>query len=123
MLSLMLLVACTAGKDDSAAPDPATLTLLTPSEGDVVAAGAVSVAVVVEDFLLVDPAKHNDGSPEGYLQVRLDGADVLTTGATTFTVEDVAAGAHTLEVELYYADGDALEPPVSASVGFTAAAE
>lgn len=121
MLLSLLFLACTSGSKDSEAELPAaTIQFLVPLEGEQVDIGDASFAVLVENFSLVAPAKHTDGAASGYLQVRLDGSDVLQTASTNFTVTTGSAGAHNVEVELYYEDGDPLDPPVAASVNFTA---
>jgi hypothetical protein len=124
MTLLALLFACTGADPDTAdtdlAVDPPSMSFLSPTDGATVPAGDIAVAVVVNAFTLEDPAKHNDGAPEGYLSVSVDGAAVLTTKETNFTLTITDAGAHTIGAELLYADGDALEPdPVSAEIGIT----
>jgi hypothetical protein len=63
---------------------------------------------------------HNEGEAKGFVRFSLDDAALDDVYDTQYTLTAVAAGAHTVEAELYFADGDALEPPVSASVSFTA---
>jgi len=117
MLALLSLLACADDTDATAAP---TLAFVAPPDGAVVTADtAVAVSLLVEDFGLESPAKHNEGMPEGYVVLRVDGVDAETM-ATTQTEVLLAAGAHTLEAELFYVDGDALQPAVVASVGVTA---
>lgn len=119
MLVLSLLLACSGAHDDTGAEEAPTIEFLSPTDGATVPAGDVAVSVVVDDFTLESPAKHNEGAPEGYLSVTVDGAEVLTTAETQFTVT-LAAGAHTIGAELRFVDGDALEPAVSAEVSVTA---
>lgn len=118
MLLSLLLLACHGDKHSEEEEASATVQFLVPLAGEEVPVGDASFAVVVENFSLVDPAKHNEGTASGYIQVRLDGSDVLQSSTTNFTVTVGAAGDHTVEAELYYEDGDALEPAVSASVDF-----
>ena len=121
MFLSLLFLACTSGSKDSEAEGPAaSIQFLVPLEGEQVDVGDAAFAAVVENFSLVDPAKHNEGTATGYIQVRLDGADVLQTGSTNFTVSIGSAGDHTVEAELYYEDGDALDPAVKATVNFMA---
>lgn len=100
MLLALMLLAC----DDEVA-SPATLEWLAPADGDTVPAGDVAGTVVVEGFALEDPAKHNEGTPEGYVAVGVDGDEVLQAGGTQFTLT-LTAGAHELSAQLFYADGD-----------------
>ncbi len=115
---LTLLFACTAAHDDTVEEAPA-VRFLAPLDGDVVAAGDVPVSILVEDFTLKSPAVHNLGTGEGYAEIRVDGVDTLASMRTNFTLS-LAAGEHTLEAELFYVDGDPLEPAVTASVTVTA---
>lgn len=94
----------TADTAEEAVASP-TLAWLSPSEGDTFAAGDVACSMVIDAFTLQDPAKHGEGEPVGYIAVSVDAAEVLQTGATTFTLP-LEAGAHTLAAALFYADGD-----------------
>ena len=113
MLFLAALLACT-GKDagDSATPATPTVQFVSPSDGDTVPAGDIALSIAVENFLLTDPAKHNEGEPEGYLQVDwADGDDSssIQTGETTPTISITTAGTWTLTADLYFADGDGMD--------------
>jgi hypothetical protein len=114
---LALALACADAHDDTSEEAP-TVRFLAPLDGDVVTAGDVPVSILVEDFILKSPAVHNVGTGEGYAQMRVDGVDVLAAMRTNFTL-DLAAGEHVLEAELFYTDGDALEPAVMARVTVT----
>lgn len=142
-IPLLFTFACKDAADDSAL-EPPELSFLSPEADSIVEAGDVAVSLVVEHFVLVEPvasrdsradrafgalfdalippaAAHNEeGTPEGFISLSLDGSEVMSTGSTQATVSVTDAGEHTLEAELFYTDGDALEPPVSASVSFTA---
>jgi hypothetical protein len=108
MSILFLLLACTGTDKDTAGEAASTITFLDPIDGDTVPVGDVAVSVIVEGFALEAPAKHNEGEPEGYITVTVDGAEALTTAATQFTVTLAAAGSHTIGAALTYADGDAI---------------
>jgi hypothetical protein len=106
MLLLLPLLACTGTEKDSAADIAApSIAWLAPAAGGTVTAGEVACSTVVDDFTLHDPAKHNTGAPVGYIGVSVDGTEALTSGTTTFGLT-LAAGAHELTAQLYYADGD-----------------
>ncbi|MDP2306616.1 MAG: hypothetical protein Q8P18_11395 [Pseudomonadota bacterium] len=119
MLILSLLLACTGAHEDTAVEDAATLTFLDPVDGDTVPAGDVAVSVIVDGFTLEAPAKHNEGAPEGYITVTVDGAVALTTAETQFTVTLADAGSHTIGAELTFADGDPLDPAVGDEITIT----
>lgn len=132
------LVACSGDEATEPTFHP-TLTFLSPEEGGTVAAGDVTVSVVVEDFELTAPetaaravspagwwwvsaalAHDEEGIPSGYVALSLDGGAELVQDEAIGTLAGVAAGAHTLDAALRFADGDELEPPVEVSVSFTA---
>ena len=124
LLISLLLSACTGTVDDTAdAAAAPTLSILSPADGEVVTAGDVAVSVIVENFALEAPAKHNEGEAEGYIRVTVDGAEALTTAETQFTVTLNPTPEHTIGAELLVADGDALEPAVSAEIAVTIATE
>jgi hypothetical protein len=99
----LLFPACAEPTDEQA--EAPTLQWLSPSDGERVAAGELSCAVILESFSLLDPAKHNDGAPIGYVGITVDAQPVLELGSTTFTLS-LGVGAHELGATLYYADGD-----------------
>ncbi len=117
ILSLLLLACDPADDTDVEAP---TIAFLTPDDGAVVEVGDVDFSVVVENFTLVDLAKHNEGVPEGYIGVRVDGEEVLQTGATQFTLAIGTAGDVTVEAELFYGDDEEpLDEPAVATLSLT----
>lgn len=135
---LLALLAFGCPQPEQEPPIP-TVSFLSPADGATLAAGEVDVSLLVEDFTLVAhtaavtprpppfplslvaQARAHEGEEtyEGYAVLRLDDADVATLSETVATVT-VEAGAHALEVELFHADGDAFDPPVTAVVGFEA---
>jgi hypothetical protein len=137
VITLLLGFACAGSDEDTAEEAVAAPTVewLVPGDGDAVTAGEVACSTVINDFTLEDHAKHSEGAPTGYLSVSVDGAEVLTSGVTNFTIT-LAAGAHDLTATLHYADGDEVLAtdaelcdeeaadracvPVEASVGVTA---
>lgn len=118
MLLFSILAACSGTPEDTAT-EPATIDFLSPADGATVAVGDVPVSLVVDGFSLV-AAKHNEGVAEGYIAFSVDGAEVLQSSEAQFTVAIDTAGEHTLRAELFYTDGDALEPAVAAEVTVTA---
>ncbi|MDP2316279.1 MAG: hypothetical protein Q8P41_25500 [Pseudomonadota bacterium] len=115
----LLLLACDAEPEETAAPEPATIVFLSPTDGATVPGGDVDFSVLVENFTLVDLAKHGGESvPEGYIAVRVDGAEVLQARATQFTIA-LEPGAVDVEAELTYEDGDSLDEPAIATLSLT----
>jgi len=112
MLLIASLLACTGSSDDSAVTPTPTVAFVSPHDGDTVAAGDVPLSITVTDFLLTDPAKHNEGEPEGYLQVDwTDGTtpDSVQTASTTPTITIATAGSWTLTADLFFEDGDGMD--------------
>ena len=102
---LIYLVACTGKEETVEAP---TLEWLAPADGATLAAGDTNASIVVDGMVLTDPAKHAEaGTPEGYVVVSVDGAEVLTTAEVVFTLT-LDAGEHDLNAALFYTDGDAI---------------
>ena len=125
MLIMLVVLAC-AHKDhhdDSAAEATATVSFLAPLDDELVVLGDNSASLLVEGFTLVDVERHNEGTPEGFVRLSLDGVMVAESGLTQLPYTLTETGEHTLTAELFYSDGDALEPPVSASVTFTGVVE
>ena len=139
LIAPFLFFAC-GGDADTAVYTP-SVTFLAPVADSTVTAGEIAVTLVVDDFTLVPPetdsrapaavplplrllvasaeAHDEEGIPSGYCALALDDVAVSNLSETQGTVT-VAAGAHTLSCALMFADGDELEPAVSASVAFTA---
>lgn len=125
MLIMLVTLAC-AHKDhaeDSAAAASASVTFLAPLDGDIVPVGDNTASLLVEGFTLADVERHNEGTPEGFVRLTLDGVVVAESGLTQLPYTLTDTGPRTLTAELLYTDGDALEPPVSATVTFTGAVE
>ena len=101
---LFALIACSGEEVEEPVTAP-TVQWLSPADGATIAAGTTAASVVVDDFTLESPAKHNEGAPIGYLAISIDGTEVLTTGETTFDLT-MDPGAYTLEAALYFVDGD-----------------
>lgn len=122
LVSLVALLAgCSGTSEDSAALAQPALSFLAPEDGAVLPPGPVDVSLVVDNFALVEPTKHSGAGEElsGYILLSYDdGGTTLSesTGATQASITLNGTGTHTISAELLYADGDALEPAVSASV-------
>ena len=119
--SMMFAGACTSKADDTALAATPTIAFLTPEDGAVLSPGAIDITLVVDGFTLADPAKHGgeDEGLSGYVALTYDdnGTNLTeNTGSTQASINLNGTGMHTLTAELMYADGDALEPAVSASI-------
>jgi hypothetical protein len=109
MRLLPFLLACTGSADDTAEAETPTISFLAPEDGATVPAGDIDVSLVVDDFTLEDPAKHNEGQPEGYVELSwTDGttSDEEQTADTNTVISITSPGAWTLTASLYFADGD-----------------
>lgn len=110
-MTLAWLLACAGSATSLPTPVP-VVAWLAPEDGAELDAGEVAASVYVEDFSLVDLAKHNDGVAMGVLVVAVDGVEVGRFGTTTLALT-LAAGEHELIATLVYADGD----PVTVAEG------
>ena len=113
---MILLLACTGTDHAQETAIPPTLVFLAPEDSATVTSGDFSV--IVENFVLESPAKHGEGEAAGYIAIDLDGAEVLTTELTQFSV-DLVVGTNVVTAGLRYADGDPLEPPVEDTLTVT----
>jgi hypothetical protein len=110
-----------------AAPTPA-FQISGPAGGASITGTTVDVTVQPTDFQVVPAGPNQSG--QGHLEYWLDtdpSADPATAGgqqsfAATFQLTNVAAGNHTLWIELRNSDDTALSPRVIHSVAFTTAA-
>lgn len=121
LLPIILAVACTSKADDTASEAAPTIAFLAPEDGAVLSPGAIDITLVIDGFTLADPAKHGgeDEGLSGYVALTYDdnGTNLTeNTGSTQASINLNGTGMHTLTAELMYADGDALEPAVSASI-------
>lgn len=119
---LFLALACPSDGADTAALPDATIGFLSPEAGATVLAGDIDFSVIVENFLLSDPAKHGDedATPTGYIGVRVNGTEVLQSGETQFSLSLATLGAVTIEAELFHGDdGDSLDTPAVATLALT----
>lgn len=110
MLTLLVLAACSTGTDtadtgeDEAAPAP-TIAWVSP-EAEASVGSTVNASVAVENFLLVDPAKHTDGEAAGFIRVSVNDVAAGDFGTTTFTLSSLPVGTVVLDAQLFYDDGD-----------------
>lgn len=123
MLIMLVTLGC-ANKDYAADSASApTVAFLAPADGELVVLGERTASLVVEGFTLAEVERHNEGTPEGFVRLSLDGETVIESGLTQLPYTLTDTGPHTLTAELFYSDGDALEPAVSATVAITGVVE
>lgn len=116
---LISLFACTSEEPEEAAAP--SIEFQAPANGAELALGENDASVIVENFTLVDPAKHGDEEVQlGWIVITVDGTEQGVSGDTNFTFTLDTAGEHTLEASLLHEDGEALDPPAVASVTVTA---
>lgn len=111
----------------------ANVTITSPEEGASVAAGNVTVAVNLTNFTLVEPTGQPNAPGEGHLHYYLDavvptnasapaipetGGYVISTN-TSYTWENVTAGAHNLSVQVVNNDHTPIIPLVFDMVNVT----
>ena len=142
---LLVLSGCTVSKTTtpgtstlpttSAAPTP-SLTMTSPADGATLTPGDITVAIQVSNFSIVDKQGQANVAGQGHVLYFLDveapttpGQPAIPSGgiwahvaATTYTFTNVAAGTHTIAVELVNNDHTPLTPPVVAKVSITVAA-
>jgi hypothetical protein len=112
------------GPSTTAGPRPAstaTLTIVSPTEGQVVRGSSVDVEVDLRGATIV-PATTTDIVPdEGHLHVILDDQLISMTSGLEQAIRDVAPGPHLLKVEFVASDHAPFEPRVIAAVSFEVA--
>ena len=130
-LGLLIMVAC------SPTPTPTpTLSIALPANGANVPQGDITINAQVTNFNVVDKQGQASVAGEGHLHFYLDVAAPTTPGqpaipvsgvwahisGTTYTFTNVAAGTHTISVELVNNNHTPLNPPVVAIVAITVTA-
>ncbi len=149
LVGCLILASCSGGgpatedTDEPAVVFPRpVVTLVAPLADAMVTGPDVTLTLTVEDFELtgksdvvrhvaplrtwawswLTPAAYAHGTneaPNGYIAVRVDGVLTAELDTTTTTLTGLAAGPHTVEVELLYPDADAFYPAVFDAVTFT----
>lgn len=110
MSLLPLLFACAADPEGASAAETPIVTFVSPSDGEAIQQGSVSVSIAVNHFVLVDVSKHSEGGAEGVIRFTSQQGSVMDTfdtGSTTFTIP-LTPGEAELTADLRYADGDEL---------------
>ena len=96
----------------------AKLTIITPTNGEMVHGTTVQMKVRLKDATVV-PATTSDIVPdEGHLHVILDDQLISMTGETTQLLSNLTPGQHLLKVEFVASDHAPFDPRVIAAVAF-----
>ena len=109
---------------------PASLVIVTPRDGNTLPAGDITVTIQTSNFNIVDKQGQANVSHEGHVHYYLD-VDAPTTpgqpaippsgvwaheATTSYTFTNVAAGDHSISVQLINNDHTPLDPPVVATI-------
>jgi hypothetical protein len=126
----LIAVACSGSPDPSPAPtsggqssprpsSTGTLTILSPTNGQVVRAGdPVILRVELKDATLVKITSTDLKPNEGHLHVILDDSLVSMTSGLETVIPNLPAGRHLIKVEFVANDHAPFDPRVIAAVAF-----
>lgn len=127
---LLVLVGACGGEERDPSPRASTsarlsstakLTIEEPAAGATIRGSQVRVRITLEGGVIVEQVSSNLKPNEGHIHLLLDGNVVQLLGSLDETIEDVAPGAHLLQVEFVAADHGPFSPRVISAVNFTAA--
>lgn len=97
----------------------ARLSILSPSTGEVLPAGDITLKVKLTGATIVAATSTTLVPNEGHLHVILDNKLISMTSGTTTTLPNVAVGQHLLKVEFVANDHAPFDPRVIAATSFT----
>jgi hypothetical protein len=126
---LALITAC--GSDD---PSPSTsptasgrlsstakVSIVEPTEGTVIQGTTVRVRINLDGGKIATQVSSNLKPDEGHIHLLLDGRVVQLLGSLDERIDNIAPGAHLLQVEFVAADHGPFSPRVISAVSFEAA--
>ena len=97
-----------------------SLEIIRPANGDSIDSSIIGIKVNVTNFQLVDiAANRTNVENQGHIAYVLDGVREIKSVYKDYSMANVAAGIHTLTVELRNNDNTALYPVVKKSVTVT----
>jgi hypothetical protein len=96
----------------------ATLTILSPKEGQTIHGSTVDVKVNLKGGHLVVPTTTDIQPDEGHLHITIDDLPVTMTASLNQKVPNVTPGEHLLTVEFVAGNHLPFDPRVLAKVGF-----
>jgi hypothetical protein len=128
LIALVLLAAACSGGTSAATggppsprpASPAKVTIISPTDGQVIHGSNVHIAVDLTGAKIVQTTSTNIVPTEGHLHVYLDGNIVGMNFGLTDTVGNVAPGIHILQVEFVASDHLPFDPRVIAQTTFEA---
>ncbi len=97
---------------------PATVTILAPTNGEVVHGSTVPIKVSLKGAKIVRATSTDIVPTEGHLHVYLDNQIVSMNFSSTGTIGDVKPGLHVLRVEFVASDHLPFDPRVFTAVTF-----
>ena len=97
---------------------PAKLSIISPTNGQIVHGTTVQLDVSLKDAKIVAATTTNIVPDEGHLHVILDDQLITMTGNTTQLIADLTPGQHLLKVEFVASDHAPFDPRVIAAVAF-----
>jgi hypothetical protein len=120
-----IAVSCTGGSSpgDTASPtprpsSPAKLSILSPTDGQVVHGSSVELRVSLEHAKIVPANTTHIVPDEGHLHVILDHQLISMTQGLHQPIEGLTAGTHLLQVEFVASDHAPFNPRVLTAVSF-----
>lgn len=102
VMAVLLVAGCTS-QQQTTTPDVPSLTIASPSNGQVITGSTVTVTVSASNIKLAAP-NGTVAEGEGHFHVWIDDANEQRGAKTTFTFENVAPGQHTIKAELHKGD-------------------
>jgi hypothetical protein len=129
-LALLTLAACTGSSDDGTpgtnTPTPntrpsstATLTITSPTPGQVVEGTTLVVKLAVEGATVLVEASRDIRPDTGHVHIALDGQTVTLLAGLEYELTGLKPGSHLLEASFAAADHGPFNPPVVTTVTFT----
>jgi hypothetical protein len=107
--------ATTAGTRPSS---PAKISILSPTNGEVIHGAKVSVRLALTGARVVKPTTSNIDPRKGHIHVALDGSIVSMNYGLKDTISKLSPGTHTLRVEFVASDHLPFDPRVFQEVAF-----
>ena len=109
-----------SGSTSAARPEsPATITILSPKNGEVVKGTSTQVDLKLEGGKIVDASVTKITPTTGHVHVQLDGKIVAMTSGLTQELTGLTPGTHRVRIEFVAADHGPFDPRVFDEIAFT----